>query len=266
MIRLLVSLSAGIAVYLVLRRTWRVFRDLDLRLYPNFVYANVKAEELGIPVFTYHSIASRGTPDSVTLAEFDHHMRYLAENGYYTLSADELRDHLVHGSSVPSKSVMITFDDGRATLWTVAYPILRKHGLKAVSFVVPGTMSETGVRPSLSDCGTEKATLVASLLNPDQGDTPTITWDEARVMHASGLVDLQSHTLDHALIYCASEIVDFVNPAFRFGYNNYRVPVIRYHGVDRVHFRPPLGTPLYRSRPRMSSAKRFFDDEGLRYA
>jgi hypothetical protein len=266
MIRLFGFLSAGTAVYFALRQTWRTFRDLGSKRHPKFFYKDVKAEELGIPVFTYHSIANRVTPDSVTPAEFDRHMRHLADNGYHALSADELHDHLVYGSPVPPKSVMITFDDGRATLWTVAYPILKKYNLKAVSFIVPGMMSEAGVRPTLSDYEAGKAASFAELLNADLSDTPAITWDEARVMHASGLVDFQSHTLDHTLIHCTPEIVDFVNPTFPFGYNNFGVSVIRYGGVDRVHSRPRLGTPIYRHQPRMSAARRFFDDEEVRNA
>lgn len=266
MIKLFGFLSAGTAVYFVLRRTFKTFRDLGSKRHAKFFYTDMEVEELGIPVFTYHSVANRVTPDSVTPAEFDRHMRYLADNGYHALSADELHDHLVYGSQVPLKSVVITFDDGRATLWTVAYPVLKKYNLEAVSFIVPGTMSEAGVRPTLSDYEAGEAVSLAELLNADLNDTPTITWDEAEVMHASGLVDFQSHTLDHTLIYCTPEIVDFVNPAFRFGHNNCGVPVIRYEGVDRLHSRPRLGTPIYRHQPRMSAARRFFDDQELRSA
>ena len=266
MIKLFGALSIGGAAYLGLRRTWKTFRDLGLRRYPKFVYADVEVEELGIPVFTYHSIASRATPDSVTPAEFDRHMRYLSDNGYHALSADELHDYLMYGNPVPPKSVVITFDDGRATLWTVAYPILKRYDLKAVSFIVPGTMSEAGVRPTLSDYEAGKPISLAELLSADLSDTPAITWDEAKVMHASGLVDFQSHTLDHTLIFCTPEIMDFINPAFRFGYNNYDIPVIRYGGADRVHYRPRLGTPICRNRSRMSAARRFFDDQELRSA
>jgi hypothetical protein len=221
---------------------------------------------LGIPVFTYHSVADPSTPDSVTPTEFELHMRYLAQNGYHTLSADDLYDHLVFGKQVPPRSVVITFDDGRATIWTVAFSFLQKYNFKAVSFIVPSEMSETGIRPTLSDYKAGQAVSLEDLLSADSSGTPTITWEEARIMHDSGLVDFQSHTLDHTLIYSAPEIVDFINPTFAFGFNNCGVPVIRYNGVDRLHSRPPLGTPVYSSQPRMSAARRFFDDEGLRRA
>jgi peptidoglycan/xylan/chitin deacetylase (PgdA/CDA1 family) len=190
----------------------------------------------------------------------------LSHNGYHTLDADELYDHLVNGTSVPQKSVVLTFDDGRATFWTIAFPILQKYNLKAVCFLVPGTMQESGVRTNLSDYEAREAISLDELLNVDLSSTPAITWDEARLMYSSGLVDFQSHTLNHTLIYCAPEILDFVNPALLFQYSNYGMPVIRYNGTDCKHCRPPLGTPIYRMQPRLGAAKRFFDDEGLRIA
>jgi peptidoglycan/xylan/chitin deacetylase (PgdA/CDA1 family) len=249
------GLVVGAVSYLVSRRAAQTFRDFDSKRYPAFVYRAVNPGELGIPVFTYHSVAGPSTPDSVTPAAFERHMCHLSANGYYTLSADELHAYLVRGEPVPPKSVVITFDDGRATLWTAAYPILKRYGLRAVCFLVPGFMSESGMR-SGPDGSTEA----------DLSDVPALTWDEVRAMHDDGLVDFQSHTLDHTRIFCGPEIRDFIHPAFVFGYHNVSVPVMRVQGTDRLHDRPPLGTPIYRSQPRMSAARRFFDDEGLRNA
>lgn len=261
--RLLWFLPFGIAGYLGWRRVSRTLRRVRERRYPNFVYQDVGPAALGVPVFTYHSVGSPAIPDSVTPAEFERDMQYLAQSGYHTLAVDELYNHLVHGEPVAERSVLLTFDDGRATLWTVAYPILKRYGHQAVCFLVPGAMSEAdGIRPNLDNEG--DAALLDELFNADLSDMPTITWDEARAMHASGLVDFQSHTLAHTLVYYAPEIVDFVRPASDFGYHNYEMPVLRWGAEDRMHERPPLGTPIYRSRPRMGPARRFFDDEALR--
>jgi peptidoglycan/xylan/chitin deacetylase (PgdA/CDA1 family) len=266
MTKLFGPLSLGAAAYFIARRTLKAFRDLGSKRYPQFIYKEVEAKDLGIPVFTYHSIARHNTPDSVTLIEFERHMRYLSENRYCALSADELYEHLVYGSPVPAKSIVITFDDGRSTLWTIAYPILKRYNLKAVSFIVPGTLTESEIRSNLNDYKAGKPISLDELLDADVSDTPAITWDEAKVMHASGIIDFQSHTLDHALIHYTPEIIDFISPTFRYGYNNYRVPTMRYGNVDCVNHRPRLGTPIYRCLSRMSAARRFFDDEELRNA
>lgn len=264
--RLLQFLVAGTAIYFLLRRVTNTCRRLTAKRRPNFFYKDVGADQLGIPVFTYHSVGSRATPDSVTPAEFERHMAYLAQTGYHTLHADELYHHLVSGRPLPPKSVLLTFDDGRATLWTIAYPILQKYHLKAVSFLVPATMQATGVRPNLNDYNAGQSVSMDALTNADLSDTPAITWDEARQMHAGGLIDFQSHTFQHTLIFYTPEITDFINPTFRFGYHNYAVPVIRYGDADRLYTRPRIGTPIYRYQSRMGAARRFFDDETLREA
>ena len=266
MIIWLTFVGMGIFVYFILRRTRQAFQELGSRRNPEFFYTNLKSEMLGVPVFTYHSIAERSTPDSITPIEFEEHMRYLAENGYNALCADELYGYLVDGNSIPNKSVVITFDDGRATLWTVAYPIIKKYGFKIISFVIPDAMSGSGVRPTLDDYEDGKPITLTELLNADLSNMPSITWDEAKIMHDSDLVDFQSHTLNHSLIFYTPEIVDFINPDYDFGYNNYSIPIMRYEDVDQLYQRPHLGTPIYRYKSRMSAAKRFFDDEELRKA
>ena len=262
MLRMLVLGGIGT---LVARRTLGTLRDMLSQRLPRFVYDAVPPTALGVPVFTYHSVANSNTPDAVSLAAFRRHIEYLAANEYHTLTADEVYGYLHAGDPLPPRSVALTFDDGRATLWTVVYPLLAQYGLRAICFLVPGLMAEHGVRPTLADYEAGRASL-ATLLHADMHAPAMITWEEARRMHDSGLVDFQSHTLHHTLIYYTPEIVDFVHPGFDFGYDNVHVPVLRHAGEDHYHSRPPLGTPLYRSQPRMGSARRFFDDEGLRAA
>ena len=150
--RMLSLAAIGGLVYLVSRRACRTVDSFKSVRRPSFYYRNVKAEELGIPVFTYHSIGTHMTPDSVTAAQFESHVRHLAQNGYRSLTADELYDCVVQRHPCPPKGVAVTFDDGRASLWVSAFPILKKYGIKAISFVNPGLMSETGTRPTIEDC------------------------------------------------------------------------------------------------------------------
>ncbi len=258
---------AGAAVlYAASRRMIRVVRAHSSRRHPAFVLRPSGDGEIGVPVFTYHSVANPSTPDSVTPAEFERHMRYLAENGYTALTADEMHGYLVYGQPVPPRSVVITFDDGRATLWTAAFPILKKYGMKTICFAVPSFMDETGVRPTTADASPGPGVPSGDPADADLSAQPAITWEEARIMHDSGLVDFQSHTFHHTLIATGPQIVDFVHPGFRFEYKNVGVPVMRCGGEDRYQSAPPPGTPLYQSGPRFGAARRFFDDEGLRAA
>lgn len=241
-----------------LRRGLRAWRGMRARRYPGFVYGDDLQDEPGIPVFTYHSLASRETPDSITPEEFERDLQHLARNGYVSLSADELYAYLITGSPRPERAVVLTFDDGRATLWTVAHPLLERYGFKGVCFLVPTSISNRPARPAASP--------TAGVVSDDLSETPTVTWDEVQRMHASGTIDFQSHTLDHALIHCAPQITDFIHPAYRVGFGTYGVPVVSEQGRDRVDRQLPLGTPVYTARPRMEAARRFFDDEELRAA
>jgi peptidoglycan/xylan/chitin deacetylase (PgdA/CDA1 family) len=256
--QVLLAATAGTITYLAGRRTVQSLRDLHRRRQPVFYYRTAAPDELGVPVFSYHSIAGPETPDSITPAAFEAHLAHLARNGYTTITADALRDHLIHHTYLPERAIMLTFDDGRATLWTVAYPLLKCYGMTATAFIVPGMMPESGIRPTLRNGHTPDA------LNADLNSAPTITWEEAQIMHDSGVIDFQSHTLHHALIPCSPTIVDFIRPGFRFGYHNFAVPLLDSNGSDRLNRIYAPGTPVYASQPRLSAARRFFDDPGLR--
>ena len=85
-------------------------------------------------------------------------MKLLAENGYHTILPDQLYDYLVKGASLPSKPIMITFDDTRAEQYSVGDEEMKKYGFKGVFFIMtvslgrPGYMTKEEVR-QLSDEG-----------------------------------------------------------------------------------------------------------------
>lgn len=97
----------------------------------------------GIPVLMYHSIGeSNGNPIIMPETQFDEEMRYIKEQGYTTLTLKELYDYFENDIPVPDKSVVITLDDGYANNYTLAYPVLKKYGLKAVIFVITSTIDK----------------------------------------------------------------------------------------------------------------------------
>ncbi|MGC7846271.1 polysaccharide deacetylase family protein [Desulforudis sp. 1088] len=88
-------------------------------------------------VLCYHQLVTRKPlfNSELNIDDFRTQMKYLADNGYTTLSLAELKNCLAH-RSFPPKSVVITFDDGYKTFYTLAYPILKEYGLKAAVFPV----------------------------------------------------------------------------------------------------------------------------------
>jgi len=160
---------------------------------------------------------------------------------------------------------MITFDDGLKHVWTVAYPLLKKYNLKAVCFLIPGCMNpdDRRVRPTLEQVQCGQASM-EEILALQTGDA-LITWEEARIMQASGVIDFQSHTHLHGLVHVSNRIIDFFSPSYpAYYYGNVHVPLYVENGVEATARQPAWGHPIYASAPRMAAARRYFDDEGLR--
>ncbi len=93
-----------------------------------------------IPVLAYHRIADDGPPAlaryRVGAAAFGAQMSWLRRNGYHAIVADELAWFLQHQHPFVGRPVMITFDDGYQDFADTAWPLLRRHDMRAEVFVV----------------------------------------------------------------------------------------------------------------------------------
>lgn len=223
------------------------------RRYPPFVTQPAPGPLDGeIPVFNFHA---------VTPSRFEAHLAFLSTNGYRTLSADELESFLVGRAAVPRNSVVLTFDDGHRSLWTVAHPLLKRYGFHAVAFVISSAV-ETGdaTRPTLEDAWNGRVEGSKMALGAEE----YCNWAELRAMQASGTVDLQSHSANHARICVSAQVQSFVSPETLRRRLRYDLPVYRMSGRERWDRVIELGTPIYENRPRLSGRRRFLDDESLR--
>ena len=132
------------------------------------VFANAKNT---VAVLNYHQINDvDNNALTVTVKDFDDQMRYLSENNYNVITPKEMLDAFKNNAKLPDKTVIITFDDGYKDNYENAYPILKKYNLKGTIFVITDYVS----------------------LYPNY-----ITWDEAKEMQKSGVINLESHTMDH---------------------------------------------------------------------
>jgi hypothetical protein len=229
------------------------------RNYPEFMFSrNPKPLQNEIPVFTFHSVEP---------LSFEAKLKFLRRNGYRALSGEEFRAAIAGERDVPERSVLLTFDDGTATLWTVAYPLLREYGFNVISFIIPGCIPEQAPEtPTFSDYKKKQATACA-LLARERGDFPLCSWQEIQEMHKSGVIDFQSHTLHHHLVCVSPQLVDFIHPRYEFYFfANINVPVYRVNGKLNFNRQMPYGTPVYRAEPRMAGQPQYFDDEAARQA
>ena len=233
-------------------------RALLFRTYPEFVYKSVKEiPKNEIPVFTFHSVEYEC---------FEAQVRYLADNGYRTIGADEYHDILLGKAQPQQKTVVLTFDDGRGSLWSVAYPLLKKYGFNAISFIVPFCIKDvTEYFPTLDDVWNGRA----SLRDVEAREERELlcSWEEIQEMHQNGVVDFQSHSSYHHSIFVTDELVDFINPSLRSkvmcGTLN---PVVRKNGVDAVMNDLDLGHPIYKWAPALSTDRRYIEDEKVCHA
>ena len=93
-----------------------------------------------LPILMYHRIVDEiDSPDpyyvKVTTKEFDSQMRSLRDQGYQSVTLDELPD-LARSHSRVAKPVVITFDDGYEDTYSHALPVLRKYGYGATVLLV----------------------------------------------------------------------------------------------------------------------------------
>lgn len=106
----------------------------------------VKYSNEGIPVLMYHSIKNDKTNPLVVEPElFKDQMKYLKDNGYTTLSMNELFNFMRYNKAVPKKSVVITFDDGYEDIYINAYPILKHYDFKATIFIITDLCRQGGL-------------------------------------------------------------------------------------------------------------------------
>jgi peptidoglycan/xylan/chitin deacetylase (PgdA/CDA1 family) len=104
-----------------------------------------------VPVLMYHYIRINTVPYdrlgfnlSVTPADFAAQMDWLARNGYHPITFTELHGYLNGQHGLPSRPVILSFDDGYADFYTTALPILRAHDFSAVAYVVSGFVGRGG--------------------------------------------------------------------------------------------------------------------------
>ena len=110
--------------------------------------AKVTSEEaiLGIkvPILMYHYIEINPNPTGdpgrsrllVTPANFEAQLKYLRDNGWTTVTLDDLISYFANPQLMPAKPVILTFDDGYQDFYDNAWPLLKKYHDKATIYVI----------------------------------------------------------------------------------------------------------------------------------
>ncbi len=120
-----------------------------------------------VPILMYHAVSDNmwGINELfVSPSDMEQQLQYLVDNGYDPIFFSDLPNLAEY-----DKPILLTFDDGYDDNYDYLFPLLQKYNVKATCFVITGML----------------------------GDEHYMTAEQAREMSASGLVDIQSHTVDH---------------------------------------------------------------------
>jgi len=136
-------------------------------------------------VLMYHKVNDRPrNPGTVPTALFAEQMDQLRELGYTVVGLDDVVAWRRDGVRLPSKSVLVTFDDGYRDLLEHALPVLAARRLPAVVFVPIGYVGDRTPLPH------ERRLAARGLVNR------TLDWAELAELEAGG-VRVESHGLSH---------------------------------------------------------------------
>jgi len=107
------------------------------------------------PILMYHALSGEKLKNAYTIMveDFAGHLEFLKSGGYKPILVDEYHRALTDPlAGLPERCVLITFDDGHESDFTLALPALKKFGFSASFFVTtdwigaPGYMSAEQLR------------------------------------------------------------------------------------------------------------------------
>ena len=118
-------------------------------------------------ILMYHSVVRDGVDCNAwmtTESQLRADLQWMADHGYTTVLPEEL----AAGTPLPQRAVLITFDDGYADNYKIAFPLLNQFGAKAVISTIVNCLTPGGIG--------------------------YLSWDMCREMLASERVEIGSHT------------------------------------------------------------------------
>ena len=91
-----------------------------------------------VPILLYHHIGVSPSNSSyyVLPYEFEQQMYFLHEWGYQTISVELMIKAIKEGAELPTKPIILTFDDGSESIYTDALPIMQKYNFTGTVYLV----------------------------------------------------------------------------------------------------------------------------------
>jgi len=158
----------------------------------------VREVQTKIPVLIYHHINHHcGDIVTVTPEVFAEQMEFLHDEGYQTLSADELIEFVSGTKTLASKSVMLTFDDGWLDNYLYAVPLLSRYQFKATFFIITARVDAASLGMGSLDADIPAHETAKQFIQMSAAKRVVLGWDMIRKLEESGFYRFYSHTVTH---------------------------------------------------------------------
>lgn len=148
-------------------------------------YISYKSEIARIPILMYHYVEHvRDKRDTIrqklniypeTLSS---QIKTLQDDGYTFLRMSEIGEIIDGKKQIPTKPIVLTFDDGYKDFYTDVLPVLQKHNVPATAYIITNFIG----RPNY------------------------MTRKQLDTVQASGLVELGAHTIHHVDLPHVTEV------------------------------------------------------------
>ncbi len=128
-----------------------------------------------------NNLARTYDPDqyAVTAEHLAGHFRWLRSQGYTVVSVEDVLSARAGGKPLPDRAVLLSFDDGFASVYTHVFPLLKAFDYPAIVSPVTSWIESDVAIPYNGEA-------------LEQEDF--LTWAQLREMHESGLVEVASHS------------------------------------------------------------------------
>ena len=94
--------------------------------------------EVIAPILLYHHVSdvAPGSRYYVTPDVFRNQLQALRDWGYTSITISQLVNVLINGGDLPSRPVVLTFDDGNNDIYDYAFPIMQEMGFVGTFYIV----------------------------------------------------------------------------------------------------------------------------------
>ncbi|MDD2227655.1 MAG: polysaccharide deacetylase family protein [Clostridia bacterium] len=134
-------------------------------------------EKIRLPIVMYHkiSIDKKGTY-IVNQWQLESDLIAFQKAGYTTVFPSEIISYVKQGKKLPSKPLLLTFDDGHYNNLCYALPLLKKYNVKALMNII-GQFSNN-----------------SSLVGDSNPAYSHVTWQQIKELYDSGFFEIGNHS------------------------------------------------------------------------